>query len=70
SKKKFEGVFGWLVKPELPAPKPIPLIRFVDALIEGSGSPEGLGIDDAVALTELLENAYKADENNKIVQIG
>lgn len=67
--KKLDGVFGWLVKPELPAPKPIPLLQFVDAVIGGTGSPDGLGIDDAIALTELLENAYKADGSNTIVTL-
>ena len=70
SNKKFSGVYNWLVKPELPEALPRPIIRFVDALTDGTGSPEGLGIDDAIALTELLENAYKADENNSIVEIN
>ncbi len=54
-------------KPELPAAKPIPLLQFVDACIEGTGAPAGLGIDDAIALTELLENAYIGNDTNTIV---
>ena len=45
-------------------------MQFIDAVANGTGSPEGLGIDDAIALTELLENAYKGDENNTIEVIG
>lgn len=64
---KLNGyVDGW-VKPAVPKSNPIPLLQFVDACINGTGSPEGLGIDDALALTELLENAYIGDENNSIV---
>lgn len=57
---------GW-IKPAIPKSNPIPLLQFVDACINGTGSPEGLGIDDALALTELLENAYIGDANNSIV---
>ena len=49
--------------------RPSPLVQFVDACIEGTGSPEGLGIEDAIDLTRLLENAYKANNGNTIVTI-
>lgn len=65
----LEGVFNWYVTPELPKAKPSPLDQFIDAVANGAGSPEGLGIDDAIALTELLENSYIANDNNKIVEI-
>lgn len=52
-------------KPRLPQPKPSTINRFLDAIIAGEKAPEGLGIDDAIALTELLENAYIADETNR-----
>ena len=39
----------------------------LDAIIAGEKAPEGLGIDDAIALTELLEGSYIADESNKYV---
>ncbi len=67
--KKLDGVFGWLVKPELPAAKPHPIIQFAEMLANDTPVPDGLGIDDAIALTELLENAYKANENNIITDI-
>ncbi|MDF2686959.1 MAG: oxidoreductase, partial [Clostridia bacterium] len=57
------------VNPALPKDKPSPIIQFVDACVNGTGSPEGLGIDDGIALTELLENAYISNNNNKIVEL-
>lgn len=65
----LEGVFGWYITPELPQGKPSPLDQFILAVSEGKGSPEGLGIDDAIALTELLENSYIANDSGKIVDI-
>jgi len=55
------------VVPPAPEAKPAPLLQFVDACLNGTGSPDGLGIDDALALTELLENAYIGDRTNTIV---
>ena len=65
---KLEKYTRGYIKPALPQNRPAPILQFVDACLAGTGSPEGLGIDDALALTELLENAYIADKNNKIVQ--
>ena len=67
SSKIAPYVSGW-VKPNLPASLPNTINRYLDALAAGTGSPEGLGIDDALALTELLENAYIADKTNKYVE--
>ena len=53
----------------LPEAKPSPLMQFVDAVIAGTGSPAGLGIDDAIDLTRLLENSYIGNNNNSIVTI-
>lgn len=66
SKKLSQYVNGFIT-PTLPNNKPHPILQFIDACINGTGSPEGLGIDDALALTELLENSYIADETNKYV---
>ena len=46
-----------------------PLSKFIDACIEGTGTPDGLGLDLAIALTELLENAYISDKNNITVTL-
>ena len=67
---KYNDIHRGPFKPSLPEGKPAPLLQFIDAVAAGTGSPEGLGIDDAIALTELLENAYKGDENNAIEVIG
>ena len=63
---KYAAIHRGPFKPTLPDPKPAPLYQFLDAVANGTGSPEGLGIDDAIALTELLENAYKGDAANAI----
>ena len=57
------------MKPDLPEGKPSPLEQFINAVADGKGSPEGLGIDDAIALTELLELSYIGNDNNKIVEV-
>lgn len=69
SSTKLDGVFNWFVKPDLPKPIHHPIFSFIDAVDNGTGSPAGLGIDDAIALTELLENAYIGDGNNSIVKL-
>ena len=67
--KKLAGIFNGFVKPDLPRGKESPLMQFINAVEAGTGATEYLGIDDAIALTELLENAYKGDESNTIVAI-
>jgi predicted dehydrogenase len=57
------------VNPAMPKDKTSTIIQFVYACVNGTGSPEGLGIDDGIALTELLENAYISNNNNKIVEL-
>ena len=46
-----------------------PIKRFVDACEKGLPSPAEMGIDEAVALTVLLENSYIADAENRIVTL-
>ena len=65
----LEGIKNWFMKPDLPEGKPSPLEQFINAVADGKGSPEGLGIDDAIALTELLELSYIGNDNNKIVEV-
>lgn len=65
--KKLGSVVNGFIRPTLPPDQPLPLNQFIDACIDGVISPEGLGIDDALALTELLENAYLSNENNSII---
>lgn len=46
-----------------------PINRFVDACINGTGSPEGIGMQEAIELACLLENSYIAYETGKTVEI-
>lgn len=55
------------VTPKLPAPLPMPISAFIDACVNGTQAPEGFGIEDAVQLTKLLENAYISNNCNKTV---
>ena len=63
------GAENGFIKPELPAGKTSPLMQFVEALENGTPAPAELNIDAAIALTELLENAYKGDESGTIVTL-
>jgi predicted dehydrogenase len=38
-----------------------PLDQFCDALIKGTPTPNGMGLEDAVLLTKMIERAYKAN---------
>lgn len=69
SHKKLSGVTNGFIKPELPGAKQSPLMQFVDACINKTGAPADLTIDDAIALTELLENSYISDEKSEIVKL-
>lgn len=46
---------------DLPAPDPMPIDAWIDAVIDGGQAPNG--IDDAVALTKFMVGAYKAFES-------
>lgn len=46
-----------------------PIKKFIDACINGTGTPDGLDLDAAIALTQLLENAYISDKTNKTVTL-
>lgn len=55
---------GRLVKVEtLPQRKPLPIVQWMDWCCEKASAPEGLLIDDAVALTALTHASYKANKN-------
>jgi predicted dehydrogenase len=45
---------------QLPPAKPSPLMQFVDACLNRSGSPEGLGLEDALGMTETIEAIYRS----------
>ena len=61
---------GGFIEPDvLPKEDAEPIVRFVDACIDGTGSPEGIGMQEAIELAVLLENAYVAYETGKTVEI-
>lgn len=60
---------GFITPDKLPDEDRTPIERFVDACIDGTGSPEGLGMSDAIDLARLLENAYISYETGKTVEI-
>jgi hypothetical protein len=56
-----------LDKANLPPPTETPLRLFLNGLIEGTAIP--FDTERGIALTELLENAYLSDREQRIVKI-
>jgi predicted dehydrogenase len=65
SNKLFKG--GWFTPDKLPGPLGAPIRIWLDGII--SGAPVPFGTDSAIALTELLENAYISHNTQSIVKI-
>jgi predicted dehydrogenase len=61
-----KAVDGLLLKEaapkSLPPARPSPIIQFVDACLDRSGSPEYLGLDDALLMTRMIEAVYQSDK--------
>jgi predicted dehydrogenase len=53
----------------LPPAKPSPILQFVDACIKRSGSPEYLGLDDAVLMTRIIEAVYRSDQSGQTIKL-
>jgi predicted dehydrogenase len=49
----------------LPPARPSPVIQFVDACLSRAGSPEYLGLDDALVMTRMIEAAYQSDKTGR-----
>jgi len=60
--------FNNAVPGKMPAAKPTPIIQFVDACINRSRSPEYLGLEDAVLLTQITEAVYHSDKAGKEIR--
>ncbi|MBQ7121571.1 MAG: Gfo/Idh/MocA family oxidoreductase [Clostridia bacterium] len=60
---------GFINPDNLPKEDEHPIDRFVDACIGGTGSPEGIGMKEAIELAVLLENSYISYETGKTVEI-
>jgi predicted dehydrogenase len=58
---------GWVIPDKLPDPKPMALRMWLDGI--SSGSPIPYGTREGEALTELLENAYRSHDEQRIVTI-
>lgn len=69
--REFERYVGKnAIVPSLPEKAPAtPLELFIDACVDGTGTPENFGPRDGVELTRLLENAYVSDRENRIVEL-
>ena len=46
-----------------------PIEKFINACIDGTGTPDGLDLDAAITLTQLLENAYISNGTNTTVTL-
>lgn len=57
------------IVPRMPNNRKSPLDLFLDACINGTGTPKNFGPRDAVELTRLLENAYISNRENRIVEL-
>ena len=64
---KPSGINGWVIPDDIPKAMPFPLRQFLDAVLYDK--PIAFDIGRAIALTELLENEYKADAAQKVVKV-
>jgi len=58
---------GWFTPDKMPPPQPVPIRQWLDGIV--NGAPILFDVDMGIALTELLENAYISDKEQKIVKI-
>jgi predicted dehydrogenase len=65
SNKKLSD--GWFTPDKLPPQQPAAIRQWLDGIIDGT--PIRFDVDMGIALTELLENAYISDREQKIVKI-
>ena len=63
---KFDG--GWYVPDKLPEPRPAAIRQWLDGIQTGSVIP--FDTERGIALTELLENAYKSHAEQQVVAVG
>ena len=64
---KPSGIAGWIIPDDIPKPMPAPLRQFIDGVLHDKVI--AFDLDRATALTELLENEYKADAGQKVVRL-
>jgi predicted dehydrogenase len=69
STRALDGLSLVSAKPKvLPPARPSPIIQFADACIKRSGSPEYLGLEDALIMTKMIEAVYNSDRTGQTVQ--
>ena len=59
---------GWFIPEKLPDPLPAAIRLWLDGILKGTPIP--FDMDKAIALTQLLENAYISDKEQKIVTVN
>ncbi|MDR0449675.1 MAG: Gfo/Idh/MocA family oxidoreductase [Treponema sp.] len=70
STKALDGLLLKEASPKsLPPARPSPVIQFADACASRSGSPEYLGLEDALVMTKMIEAVYQSDKTGRIVQL-
>ncbi|MCL2318459.1 MAG: Gfo/Idh/MocA family oxidoreductase [Treponema sp.] len=68
--KSLDGLSYNNARPKtLPPARPAPILQFVDACISRSGSPEYLGLDDAVTMTRMIEAVYQSDRKGQTIHL-
>ena len=58
---------GWFTPDRLPDPLPVPIRIWLDGIVKGTPIP--FDMDKGIKLTELLENAYISDKEQRIISI-
>jgi len=58
----------WVVKQDLPASLPNPLVQWIEGVCDNKNI--SIGIDEAISLTRLLQAAYKSQESGQKVTIN
>ena len=67
--KETSQISNAFIEPQAEDGETNPIFKFIDACIDGTGTPDGLGLDAATALTELLEQSYISNKTNTTVVI-
>ncbi|MCL2351518.1 MAG: Gfo/Idh/MocA family oxidoreductase [Firmicutes bacterium] len=68
SRKTAEFASGFIA-PNLPKALDPPITQFIDACLNGTGSPAGFGPEDGINLTKVLEGAYISQREKRVVSV-
>lgn len=67
--KETTEISNAFIEPKADDADKSPIIKFIDACTDGTGTPDGMGLDEAIALTQLLENSYLSNKTNTTVKL-